>query len=74
MESNMYISQNKSGVVILILDKVELRRENITNKDKEIKAKVMQFHNPGCTLGSPDFWFPQNQVNKPGSEVREQYF
>lgn len=38
MESNMYISQNKSGVVILILDKVELRRENITNKDKEIRS------------------------------------
>lgn len=38
MESNMYISQNKSGVVTLILDKVELRRENITNKDKEIRS------------------------------------
>lgn len=38
MESNMYISQNKSRVVILILDKVELRRENITNKDKEIRS------------------------------------
>lgn len=38
MESNMYISQNKSEVVILILDKVELRRENITNKDKEIRS------------------------------------
>lgn len=38
MESKMHISQNKTGVVILTLDKVELRRKNVTNRVKEIRS------------------------------------
>lgn len=53
MESNMHISQNKTGVVILILDKVELRRKNITNRDKEIRSYSNAISQPWLPTGIP---------------------